>query len=178
MQLYFVAIHIPSPIDSEIREYQKEMDTKFGSSRQLRIPVHITLVPPFRFNAEESVIDAFVKATSDLNCPSEIKLDGFNQFREKVLFVAVKENSELSLLRSQVFKRISDELSIEWPEYTSNFHPHITIANRDLTRDAFKKAWPIFKDRPYKRTFDKIELVLYKHIDGLWQVRSSRVISE
>lgn len=178
MQLYFIAIHIPSPIGSEIRVFQQEMADQFQSSRQLRIPVHITLIPPFRFEAEEQVIEAFENTVSSLSFVGVVTLNGFNQFREKVLFVAVEPNEELNQMRSEVFERITNELTLEWPDYTSNFHPHVTIANRDLSHNAFKKAWPTFKDRPYYRKFDKIEIVLYKHIEGIWEVRASKIISE
>lgn len=178
MQLYFVAVQIPSPIDLEIKAFQQEMADQFESSRQLRIPVHITLIPPFRNEREDKVLEAFEKAVEDLTFNSDIELNGFDQFREKVLFVAVQPNETLSRLRTAVFNSITNSLSIDWPGYTKNFHPHITIANRDLKHDTFKKAWPIYKDRPYKRSFDKIEVVLYKHVNSTWQVRSSKVISE
>ena len=178
MQLYFVAIQIPSPINAEIKEFQQEMADLYNSSRQLKIPVHITLIPPFRYGSEEKVLDAFDKATSPISSKRNIVLKGFDQFREKVLFVAVEADEELKHVRSEIMKTVSDELSLEWPTYTNNFHPHITIANRDLNHNAFKKAWPTFKDRPYFRTFNKIEIVLYKHINGFWEVLSSKIISE
>lgn len=176
MHLYFVAISIPEPISSEIRIFQQEMAEQFESSRQLKIPVHITLIPPFRFISDDDVIKGFEKATSKLIFRSDIELNGFNQFREKVLFVSIEQNEELDETRSKIFERITDELSLQWPDYTSNFHPHITIANRDLSYKAFQKAWPIFRERTFSRRFNNIEIVLYKHVKGKWHQLSNIVL--
>ena len=127
---------------------------------------------------EEDVVAAFEDACSKVKKPKEIALNGFGEFRNKVLFVNVDQNEALSEMRKTILARMSKSLSLELPEHYKSFHPHVTIANRDLTRRAFLKAWPVFKDRPYEKTFNKVEVALYKHIDGIWQVRASAIINE
>lgn len=170
MHLYFVAIMLPSVLDKEIRIFQEEMAAKYDASRQLKIPVHITLLPPFRNDKEEDVVAAFEDACSKVKNPKEIELNGFGEFRNKVLFVNVVQNEALSEMRKTILARMSKSLSLELPEHYHSFHPHVTIANRDLTRRAFLKAWPALKERKFEARFDEIEIALLKHIDGRWKI--------
>jgi 2'-5' RNA ligase len=169
MHLYFIAIMLPPKLDKEIRSLQEEMAANYGSSRQLKIPVHITLLPPFKNNSDENVIAAFEKVCSLINKPTEISLNGFGEFRNKVLFVKVVKSKALSAMRTEILSNITESLSLELPAHYQHFHPHITIANRDLTRKAFLAAWPVFKDRPFQPHFNKVEIALFKHVEGYWK---------
>lgn len=154
------------------------MAEKYNSSRQLKIPVHITLIPPFRYENEGKVIKAFEETTDQQKINKNIELKGFDHFREKVLFVAVNKSQDLDQLQLSIHNGISNMLDLKWPEHYQSYHPHITIANRDLTPNAFLKAWPIFKDRPYTRTFQLKEICLFKHIDGKWNPIKTHFIAE
>lgn len=178
MHLYFVAIMLPPLLVKEIRSFQEEMAAKYDASRQLKIPVHITLLPPFRNDKEDDVVTAFEGACSKVKKPKEIALNGFGEFRNKVLFVNVVQNEALSEMKKTIVSNISKSLSLKLPEHYHSFHPHVTIANRDLTRRAFLKAWPVLKDRPFEKTFNTVEVALYKHMDGIWQVQASAIINE
>lgn len=168
--LYFVAIMLPPTLEKEIRSYQEEMAAKYHASRQLKIPVHVTLLPPFRNNSEEDVVTAFEDACFKVKKPMGIMFNGFGEFRNKVLFVNVVQNEALSEMRKTIVSKISNYLSLELPEHYQSFHPHVTIANRDLTRRAFLKAWPVFKDRKFEARINEIEIALLKHVDGRWKI--------
>ncbi|MFZ9028484.1 MAG: 2'-5' RNA ligase family protein [Crocinitomicaceae bacterium] len=170
MHLYFVAIMLPEELDNEIRSFQQEMASKYNASRQLKIPVHITLLPPFRYEREDEVVTAFKDASSLIKKPMEIELSGFGEFRNKVLFVNVIKTDVLNEMRAFLVSKISTSLELELPEHYQSFHPHVTIANRDLTRSAFLKAWPVFKNRKFKAHFNEIEIALLKHVDGRWKI--------
>lgn len=157
MHLYFVAVMLPPELDKEIRSIQQEMAANYGATRQLKIPVHITLLPPFRNESEENVNAAFQEACSLIEKPQEIELNGFGEFRNKVLFVNVTNSDALTEMRAKIVTTISKQLNLEFPEHYQHFHPHITTANRDLTRRAFLKAWPIYRKRPFEASFKNIK---------------------
>lgn len=48
------------------------------------------------------------------------------------------------------------------------FNPHITLAFRDLKREAFKEAWPEFEKATYDKSFEVQSLVLLKHDGEKW----------
>jgi 2'-5' RNA ligase len=52
-----------------------------------------------------------------------------------------------------------DDLGFAQHEINIELHPHITIATRDLDSSTFVKAWPHFKNREFKASFDVKSLV-------------------
>ncbi len=170
MDLYFIAIALPQQLNDEIRSFQREMADKYNSSRQLKIPVHITLLPPFKSDNDQIVIKAFEKTCHQLTKPENVRLSGFGEFRNKVLFVKVDECTVLRKMRNDITDKMTKLLSLELPEHYQHFHPHITIANRDLSRRAFLNAWPEFRMREYNANFSEMNISLFKHIEGNWQI--------
>jgi 2'-5' RNA ligase len=50
------------------------------------------------------------------------------------------------------------------------FHPHITIANRDMKPARFEKAWEHFSNKEFTESFDTNSIFLLKLNDGKWNV--------
>lgn len=50
--LYFLAVIPPEPVFSEVMAFKKEMSERFSSSRALKSPPHITLLPPVQGNED------------------------------------------------------------------------------------------------------------------------------
>ena len=51
-----------------------------------------------------------------------------------------------------------------------SFHPHVTIATRDLHKKAFYEAWEIFKKETYKASCRIKGISLLKHNEKNWDV--------
>lgn len=50
------------------------------------------------------------------------------------------------------------------------FHPHLTLAFRDLKKPEFYKAWEEFKDRKFNAGFVVNSISLLKHDGMQWQL--------
>ena len=50
------------------------------------------------------------------------------------------------------------------------FHPHITIATRDLHKAAFYDAWEEVKEKEFKEVWDANGLSILKHNKKNWDV--------
>ena len=50
------------------------------------------------------------------------------------------------------------------------FHPHITIANRDMKPAHFEKAWEHFSNKKFSETFDMNSISLLKLGQAKWNV--------
>jgi len=103
--LYFFAILPPEPILSEIWEFKEQAKAQFNSQKSMNSPAHITMIPPFRMEAarEQSLID-FQQRYNEVFMPFELGLDGFNHFNEKVIFVDVAPNAQLTILKASIFE--------------------------------------------------------------------------
>src|SRR5690349_4871439 len=140
--MYFVAVVLPKHLDEKILQHKKWMQEKYGCKVGLKSPAHITLVPPFwtpTENEDKLKKDLFGIA-SDVSSFTVVT-NNFSAFKPRTLFVATKENGALNELKKKtddVFQRKDYKIKKE----ARPFHPHITIATRDLHKAAFAEAWP------------------------------------
>jgi 2'-5' RNA ligase len=169
-ELFFLGLPIEGDSADSIRAFQREIKELCGAERQLSIPLHITIMPPFRANREFllSLEDLLFKELTGIG-PIEMEMNGFGHFGKKVLFVEIRKNKRLSQ-----FQRLVSELMSEKLGYTDTydyleFHPHITLANRDFDAEDFDTVWPHFSVRSFKSTIEIDSLILYGHVVKTWE---------
>ncbi len=155
-----------------MKAFQEYVSEHFNSNRALRAPPHITLEPPFkwqvdRFEELESVLDTFAKKQT---CFS-IKLQNFNAFPPRVVFVDVAENKALDRFQSAIKLYLRSKLEFRSERQDRPFRPHMTIAFRDLRRKMFRQAWAYFSELEYKREFVADQFCLLQHNGERWEVR-------
>ncbi|HHJ49665.1 MAG TPA: 2'-5' RNA ligase family protein [Phaeodactylibacter sp.] len=181
--LYFIAILTPEKITKDIRHFQQQAANLFHSRRALRNPPHITLIPPFRFPRKKASAADFATARQRLQKRLtefaerqdirqilghlHIELHDFGFFPPRVIFVRVKENPELNRLQAALQKATSDLTGFP-PVPKRPFHPHLTIAYRDLDEALFPKARRHFEALRYRASFPAPQLTLLKHENGRW----------
>ena len=96
----------------------------------------------------------------------EIFIDGFGEFHENTIYVKPLENPDIMAMQKRLakeFAKIYSRGKSRGPSY--GFHPHFTIAFRDLSRDIFPRAWHEFESKIFRRRFllDHICLLKYDH---------------
>lgn len=101
--------------------------------------------------------------------PLKIELEDFDAFRPKVIFLHVKPNQPLATMRSELESFLVSKDTYPIKAESRPFHPHVTIANRDLLRKDFQEAFGHFKKIAYKQNFIANEIALLKHIGGEWK---------
>jgi 2'-5' RNA ligase len=167
--LYFVALLPPKDIRQEVTAFKQEAAERFGSSYALKSPPHITLVPPFRYPAdEEPTLHAALTEAASRVQPFSVQLRSFARFDQRVIFVDVLSDETLDFCQrvtAEVFHQRADIT----PEVRS-FHPHMTVAFRDLTRPVFPAAWAHFSALTYEREFTAGALTLLRHSGQRWEV--------
>ena len=166
--LYFAAL-LPSPqIKEEILQLKLEIKEKFNVSHALKLPAHITILPPFWLeNDKENDLLKMIEQRVRSQHPFQIELKDFGHFGQRVLYIGLEDPEPV--------KKVYDHFSPIRENFlkdstSSSIHPHVTIATRDLTREKFKEAWEIFKFRSYSNSFEAKELVLFKHNGKSWDI--------
>lgn len=168
--MYFAAVVLPEHLDKKILAYKKWMREKFGCRVGLKSPAHITIVPPFWMQAErEKELKTDLENVSASISSLDISTNNFSAFKPRTLFVAVKENVALDGLKkfSDDYFRLKD---YKIKGENRPFHPHITIATRDLPKGAFAEAWAHFEYQKFEEEFDAKGLSLLKHNGSQWEV--------
>ena len=169
--MYYAAIVCPPEAEEKVVHFKHWMKEQFGCVVALRSPAHITLIPPFwleeaRETKLQNAVQSFASDIEEL----EIHLEGFAHFARRVLFIGVKENPALEEIKKQtefhLMKSFSDVIKTD----DRPFHPHITIANRDLKPSDFIKAWEHFSKKDFKEIFHSRTISLLKLSPGKWSV--------
>ncbi len=171
IQKYFIAIVPPEAIQQEIQNIKQFIFETHGTKGALRSPAHITLHMPF--NWEEEKEDTLISTLKDFRqFPEfEITLNNFNYFEPRVIFIVVEKNPILFQFQVQLTKYIKEQLHIfNQYEDKRGFHPHITIAFRDLKKPTFYKVWEEYKTQIFSKKFSFTGFSLLKFKGKIWEV--------
>ncbi len=146
------------------------MRDRFGAGHALKSPAHITLQMPFRMDVDkEDKITESLKhfASGEENFPIELK--GFDSFPPRVLFVRIVDHQPLKEFHNRFKQSVVKELGLQ-DNSPFEYHPHMTIATRDLSEEAFNKVWPELEHRKFNASFTAKSLFLLKHNGKDWDV--------
>ncbi len=170
--LHFIAC-IPEPsIEQELHAFKLELLEKYQCKAALKSPAHITLIPPFPWPnfQDEKIIEHFKVFQSNIS-PFEVIIDGFCTFRTQVFYAKPVDQPILFKLQSEIrdyFEPIlKDKLKNKF-----QFHPHITLANRDLKAGDLPQIIQEFSEKNYKVSIPMKSVSLLKHNGSKWDVIS------
>ncbi len=168
--LYFIAVLAPAGVSEEVTAFKQYAASNFESSRALHSPPHITLIPPFSWPPRQlpDVIQE-VEQVAGAIAPFWLTLRNFNCFPPRVIFVDVPENKALADLQSTLSQHLHRQLNLGG-EDKRGFHPHMTVAFKDLRRRLFTPAWAYFSLIHYERTYEVREIALLRHNKQEWEV--------
>ncbi len=168
--LYFIALLPDEEIKQEVTAFKQECAELFNASHALKSPPHVTLIPPFRSPPEK--LDDLKSLLTDVAFDQfsfTVKLDGFNCYRPRVIFVDVMRSNALEELQKRLESSLIEKLDLK-SKHRQGFNPHMTIAHRDLKEERFLEAWTHFSNRKYARIFRATGLSLMKHSAGEWKL--------
>lgn len=173
MRMFFIAILASQEIEEQVSQYKHWMKEHYGCKVAMKSPAHITLVAPFSTDPDtikkvETLLEDFVQELS----PFDIAVGGFGAFDKRVIFLEVKENE----LLNECYKKLNHDMHALLPELFKlekrPFHPHITIANRDIPLSGFKDAFAYFSSIDYKAQFNAHKITLLQLEPGKWKTKA------
>lgn len=171
LQKYFIAIVPPEPLLSDIQNIKQSIFDNYQSKGALRSPGHITLHMPFSF--DESKEAKLIECLNEFEFKTvfPISLKNFDCFEPRVIFINVQEQNELFELQKKLVSHVKRHLNIfNQSDDMRGFHPHITIAFRDLKKAVFYKVWEEYKTKSFSETFTCNSFALLKHQKDEWVV--------
>ena len=169
--LHFVAILTPDDINRQALEWKNYMLQQFNSKVALKSPAHITLIPPFQMpDSDQSDIADILRRVALQHNPFSIQLKNFAAFKPRVIYIDVLPNPLLNELKAKTEDALLQANRFKIKKEERPFHPHITIANRDLEKEDFKEAWQHFQQISYEISFMANAISLLKHDRHKWNV--------
>lgn len=170
-QLYFIAVIPPSPVAEEVQALKEYFRYQYQSKAALKSPPHITLHMPFEWRTakEEKLIHA-LGAFSSSRKQFAISVENFSCFEPRVIYLDIKPSEDLTLLHNELHRFCKINLNLFNARYRDlPFHPHLTLAFRDLKKEAFAKAWAEFRGKKYSADFLVDEITLLMHNGKYWK---------
>lgn len=144
---------------------------RWGCSVAMKSPAHITLIPPF-WMAEKS--EEQLRHDLDLLCqtisPFFIRTNDFAAFKPRTIFIQPILHEALKKLKTTVDVFCKTHAQYGARPDTRPFHPHITIATRDLHKAAYAEAWAYFEHKKYEVRFEAKGLSVLRHNTINWDV--------
>ncbi len=143
---YFIAIVLRGAAFEHSEGLKQQLFEKFNLKGALRSPSHITLHRPFEWKtAREQELITTLSSFKQPE-PFELQLNGFDRFGERVIYLAVEENPTLQQLHHDLTRFAVTNLQLfNERDDKRGFHPHVTIAFRDLRKKNFQPAWDFIK---------------------------------
>ena len=167
--MYYIAILAPPAIDEEVTRWKHFMRDRFGCIVALKSPAHITLVSPFWMDLTlQSNLEVTLEGFGNPLKPFQIELHNFDCFKPRVIFVNVRISRDLLSLYGAIQVHFKNQDQIRIKDQGKEFHPHITIANRDLRKTDFEEAWQYFKTKTFQAAFLAKGITLMKHNGTSW----------
>ncbi|MCM1984315.1 2'-5' RNA ligase family protein [Lyngbya confervoides] len=170
LQLYFLALLPPGDLQAEITAIKQEFAHCYHARHALKSPPHLTLFPPFRWSlAQQTQFNCLEQFTQQQSC-IPIDLDGFGAFAPRVIYIRPQPTPDLLALHAALQRFLKEHLGlVDSLNQKRGFHPHITVAHRDLSRPAFHQAWPSFQGRSLHRQFTATAITLLRHQGHRWE---------
>ena len=170
-QLYFLAVVLPEALNTEIKGFKNHMLQEWGCKVALKSPAHITILPPYWMDTglEDSLLQDVASLCAPF-APFPLNLQNFSAFKPRTIFVAVQPSEQLYRL-----KMAADDFFTRHTQYKAkpdnrSFHPHVTIATRDLHKKSFAEAWQLYESRHYERSVTATGLSVLRHNQKEWDI--------
>ena len=170
--LYFIALLLPDQVSASVDQIKHDIAANFQSKAALRSPPHITLHMPFRLpDKKKEKLNMVLESFAQNHMPFELTIKGFGAFPPRVIYIGVAPNEQLDSLQAALLREMRREMNTFNGNYKERgFHPHITIAFRDLKPRNFKAAWEIYQKETLFSQFIVPRITLLKHDGKLWKV--------
>jgi len=168
---YFIAIVPEGKLQTQATDLKNLMKDKFNLKYALKSPAHITLKMPFLWNENKEEIlrqklESYLTSYKAFN----LVLKGFERFGRRVIFIHVNENIELTDLQLSLSKFCKRELKLVEELSDRAYHPHMTIAFKDIKPKLFDEYWAFIKTQKFKEDYTVNDVALLKKVDGRWEV--------
>jgi 2'-5' RNA ligase len=171
---FFIALLPPLEIQTQVTHWKEYCRDRYHTAAALRSPPHITLMPPFAWATDDT--ERLLTTLAQFPAPLTrlpITLSGFGAFPPRVIFVHVVPSPQLTRLQADLQAYLTNQLGLEPGQSRDRpFHPHMTIAFRDLSRTAFRPAWAEFEQKSFQKGFTVTTFTLLKHTGKAWEVHS------
>jgi 2'-5' RNA ligase len=174
-----LAILPPEDFSQQVYDLKLSLKADFGVKYALKSPAHITLKMPFLYNSKsEDRLYRSLQGFSRQISSFPLSVEGVDQFRRRVLFLAVEHQPQLLKLQESLnlFCRKGLKLNLELSD--TNYHPHLTVAFQDIKKGQFDALKLTVGKAQLKKKFEVKSYYLLKRKNGIWKPQQEIFLAE
>lgn len=173
--LYFIALIPHDTVANEVTGFKNDFALNYNSSKALRTMPHITLKAPFKLTTKEH--NGLLKWFENIRPSVDnfmVELEDFGSFENKdnpVIYVKPIMSPALERLQKAIltsFENTYPHITIALTE--RRFHPHMTIAFRDLSPEQYERAIDVYQHKKYSAAFRAESFYLLQHDGEKWTI--------
>jgi len=169
--LKLIALLLPESLSDQVKKEQLFIANAWGPKRALRTPPHITIIPPISVtDAEENSLLELADQISNIAHSFTLHLHGYGSFKPKVIFIHAEDSKELNGLQTSWRKELLATMPHVLDQYPERpYHPHLTLAHRDVTPEQFKRIWAHYVEQNFSAAFEAKSFWILEHNQNGWE---------
>ena len=138
MTHYLIEFRFSGYAKQSIKELKANITKNFGVTRKKIIP-HISLAGPLYTRDEKRLVKEVVNVCKKYYLV-KFKIDGFDNFENRVIYVKIKPSEELEALRLEIAERLYKFCDLKDHDLEPEFAFHATLVLKDIQRK-FDRIW-------------------------------------
>lgn len=175
--IFFIAILVKGEAGELITAQKQFAAQHFGASRALNSPPHLTLIPPFNWSVAQFEVLSYHLSEFIRQHPAPVvRLFNFNCFPPRVVYVDVEPDPELIRFQQALEIYLEHQLNLR-SDRQYGFHPHVTVAFKDLREAVFPQAWQHYAAQTFAHVFQAPGIALLQHTGQYWEVKREFMVS-
>ena len=179
LQKYFIAIVPDGEIQEKATDLKLKLREKYNLKYALKSPSHITLKMPFLWNeAKEDRLVSQLTLFFQEQPRFDLTFRGIGKFGQRVIFIKVGEQPLLHELQNNLANFCKTRLNLKVEFSDSAYHPHMTVAFKDLKNPLFKEYFDFLTSFGFKGLMAVKEVALLKRENGRWAVCKSFALTD
>lgn len=169
-QKYFLALVPEGELQEQATFLKETLKERFNVKYALKSPAHITVKMPFTYNeSKEEYLEQRLKEFLKDYHPLELIVGGVRKFGDRVVYLNVEGKEDLFFFQKNLKAFCKRELNIVDELSDRNFHPHMTIAFKDLKKNQIPNIIKVLEEQPVLERFVAEQLFLLKRVEGRWK---------
>ncbi|MDH5569062.1 MAG: 2'-5' RNA ligase family protein [Nitrosopumilus sp.] len=138
MTHYLIEFRFSGYAKQSIKELKSNITKNFGVTRRKIVP-HITLAGPVYTRHEKRLVKEIVDICKKYDLV-KFKIDGFDNFENRVIYVRINPSEELERLRLEIAERLYKFCDTTKFDNDEKFTFHATLVLKDIQRK-FNRIW-------------------------------------
>jgi calcineurin-like phosphoesterase family protein len=126
------------------------------------------MVGPLHTNDEKRLVKEFKNIVSKYELTT-FRLNGFDTFDRRVIFVNVEPSDELRTIRNEIIENLKEFCRLDEHDYKPEYRPHATLAFKDIG-SKFNKIWTQLQSWKIPQ--------IEQHVLRLTIVKNSKILCE